>query len=259
MRFASINKFALLISVIMLSGCSAFQDRVKESVGNYVTDAALQAVQAKLELKLSERDVSLAEIKSLFLADKDGRVTPEAALQNAKDFAKDYALMVVERYQAKVESKIEEVAGRYAQKSEQEMKEIKKELDQNDDGAISKEEVQEILKSKLAEFGSGMKDDTKEMATRLFNDVKSGAITKEQLQQELSAYTDGIKEKVQELWRWLLGAIATLVSSYLGKQVISGKSDAKRDAKIAVLEKLFGRDLNANGVIGNGASKTIEG
>ena len=69
-----------------------------------------------------------------------------------------------------------------------------------------------------------------------------------------------VKSKLHDFWNWLVATVAALVSTvvaYLTKQVFSAKSDGRRDASIAkaearmdALERLLGRDLNNDGVIG---------
>jgi len=48
----------------------------------------------------------------------------------------------------------------------------------------------------------------------------------------------------------IIVAVLTLVSAYLGKQVVSAKNDGVRDARIMVLEKAVQRDIDGDGVIG---------
>ncbi|MGD9729202.1 MAG: hypothetical protein AB7L09_03295 [Nitrospira sp.] len=72
--------------------------------------------------------------------------------------------------------------------------------------------------------------------------------------------TSSVKTKLQDFWNWLIATFGLLISTivgYLTKQVFSAKSDGKRDAAIAkhdarmdALERLLGRDLNNDGLIG---------
>lgn len=73
-----------------------------------------------------------------------------------------------------------------------------------------------------------------------------------------------VKTKIQDFWNWLIATFGLLVSTivgYLTKQVFSAKSDGKRDAAIAkqeartdALERLLGRDLDNDGMIGHNGS-----
>lgn len=73
-----------------------------------------------------------------------------------------------------------------------------------------------------------------------------------------------VKSKLQDFWNYLLatiGAFVAAVISYLTKQVFSAKSDGKRDAAIAeqkartdALERLLGKDLDNDGLIGHNGS-----
>jgi hypothetical protein len=70
----------------------------------------------------------------------------------------------------------------------------------------------------------------------------------------------GLKGDVQDFWLWLkatIGLLVTTIGGYLTKQVFSAKSDGRRDAEIAkgharmdALERLTGRDLDHDGMIG---------
>jgi DNA-binding transcriptional MerR regulator len=57
--------------------------------------------------------------------------------------------------------------------------------------------------------------------------------------------------KEQDLFgKGTAGALMALLASYLMKQVFSAKSDGKRDARLEVLEKVTGQDLNRDGSVG---------
>lgn len=76
-----------------------------------------------------------------------------------------------------------------------------------------------------------------------------------------------VKSKLADFWNYLLatiGALVTAVISYLTKQVFSAKSDGKRDAAIAkaearmdALERLTGKDLNQDGMIGRNGDPVV--
>lgn len=56
-----------------------------------------------------------------------------------------------------------------------------------------------------------------------------------------------LESQVNEFWKYILGILV----AYLGKQIWSAKKDGKRDERIAVLEKLLGKDLDGDGKIGS--------
>lgn len=71
-----------------------------------------------------------------------------------------------------------------------------------------------------------------------------------EIQDKLTAQDGELKSKSSEFWTWLIGGLGAIVSGYLGKQVVSAKTDGKRDARIALLERVFQKDLNGDGNIG---------
>lgn len=137
---------------------------------------------------------------------------------------------------------------------------IRSVTDLNDDGKVDMAEVRATAKAAgreiaLAESERWQRESRSEWdaATKKFVTVDANS---------------SIKGKLQDFWNWLIATFGLLVSTvvgYLTKQVFSAKSDGKRDAKIAksearmdALERLLGRDLDNDGMIGvNGSS--VEG
>jgi hypothetical protein len=212
---------------------------MKESVGDYVTSATLSTIEAKIDTKLAERDTSIKEIKTLFLADKDGRVSGDTILTNAKEFARDYVAMQLERAQAKMVEKIDTVTAQRTNKTQEELAQIRKELDQNGDGDIGKAEMKEAIEARLREATVGMKEETRVLARQLVADTMSGSMSKDQFQAEITKYKGDMAERLQKLWESILAILGVGVSGYAGKQIFSVKSHAQTKERLAVVEKLM--------------------
>ena len=87
-------KKLFLVALLATPGCSA----LKSDVGDYVTDAVVQKIEADVEAKLQTRGVSLAEIKSVTDANGDGKITPQEVLSVTKGFAKDFILLEAQKF-----------------------------------------------------------------------------------------------------------------------------------------------------------------
>ena len=115
--------------------------------------------------------------------------------------------------------------------------EISKVADLNGDSNLDSKEIFDTVK--------GLTKDYLALEAREMLDTKLAAIktTRENLDGSISS-------KIQNLWLWLIGAVGSLVSTYLGKQVYSAKKDGKRDQRIALMEKMLQKDLDNDGLIG---------
>lgn len=128
--------------------------------------------------------------------------------------------------------------------------------DLNDDGKVDMSEIRETARTAgrevaLAEAERWQRESKTEWdaATKKFVTIDENT---------------SVKSKIQDFWNWLIATVGLLVSTivgYLTKQVFSAKTDGKRDAAIAkqeartdALERLLGRDLNNDGMIGSNGS-----
>ena len=160
-----------LTLVFCFSGCSA----LKESTGEYITEAIRDKIVSDVDGILEKRGLSLAEFKNLADENGDSTLNPQEVVSTVKSLAKDYFTL----------------------------------------------EARNVIDSKLAEYQKKM--------------ITSG----------------DLDSRANETWLWLIGAIGTMVSGYLTKQVFSAKKDGKRDERIAVLEKMLNKDLDGDGLIGS--------
>jgi DNA-binding transcriptional MerR regulator len=144
---------------------------------------------------------------------------------------------VVDKIAKEVDAKLEERGLSRA--------EIKEVLDLNDDGELDKDEVIESAKAGVIDIVELKLD--------------QGMIKyKERLREQGKKFVT--RDESEDFWTWLKGTVMALVGlvvTYLGKQVWSAKRDSRRDvdiakghARIEVMEKVFGRDLNADGLVG---------
>lgn len=136
----------------------------------------------------------------------------QALQEKTGEFVKD---AVVEKVSSDIDSKLV--------KKGTSLKEIKGTIDDNGDGSISSAEAIAALKEYSKDFilleaqkVIGQKIQEKELASKT----------------DLDSHSKG-------MWSYLMTTLGTIVLGYLTKQIYSAKSDAKRDAKIAVLEKLL--------------------
>jgi len=110
--------------------------------------------------------------------------------------------------------------------------------DSNNDSSLEPKEVMSTVKS---------------LAKDYFTLEARNAIDTKIAEYQSRVVSDGeLDSKAKEMWLWLVGALGTMVSGYLTKQVYSAKKDGKRDERISVLEKMLQKDLDGDGRIGNG-------
>lgn len=83
----NMKRLALLLSISLLSGCSA----LKEATGDYVSEAVKQTIEKEVENKLKERSLTKEEIVNLIDTNADGKITTAETLNTVKEVAKDYA------------------------------------------------------------------------------------------------------------------------------------------------------------------------
>jgi len=122
------------------------------------------------------------------------------------------------------------------------LEEIKNAADLDGSGDVTQEEmvasarlaVQDMVVAKLGVFGAGMQEQIKAATEDM--------VTADSLR---DVQSDG----QSNLW-----ALVLAVVGYLTKQVFSAKSDGKRDARLAVMEKMLGKDLDGDGVVGDAAA-----
>jgi len=249
------RKLPLLAILVSLSSGCTIQEKAKEVVGDYVTSAALESAQRKLESAIAERGIDVAALKAHFLADKEGRISSESIMANTKEFAQSFLSLKLAEAQASIAEKLEAKLASYSGKNSQEVEAIRLKMDANADGAVSKDELKTAVEYKIVETKEGIKEDTKKLVISLVADVKDGTVSKEKFNEELDGYKNDLKGRFSDLWNYLIAGLATLVTGYGGKQVFSVKGKAKMDTRMSIIEKLLNIDLNGNSVIGNGGNK----
>jgi nucleoside diphosphate kinase len=123
--------------------------------------------------------------------------------------------------------------------------EIKSVTDINDDGKVDRQEVLESTKAATRDFvlleaRSYVEGKIQAAEERIRENQENNTSSR------LGQVKGQIENKANELWKWILG----LIAAYLSKQIYSAKQDGKRDARIDVLEKMTGRDIDGDGKIG---------
>lgn len=117
--------------------------------------------------------------------------------------------------------------------------EIKAAVDANKDGKLTGNEVY-----------SAMKETAKDAAVIEAKKLVDDKIA--QLQSQTASKSD-LDHEGRSHWNNLLLTLLGLVSAYLGKQIRDTKLDTHRDNRIAILEKLFQKDLDGDGQVGDAA------
>ena len=130
----------------------------------------------------------------------------------------------------------------------EELDKIRLEMDKNSDGKITKEEMIARVNDEVRNLGQSIIGDSKNLVSRLAEDVRSGTISKEQFNSEISQYKSDVKGRMQEFWYGLLVAVGTLITGYAGKQAVSSRSKADFQARLSVIEKLTGLSLQDRSV-----------
>jgi hypothetical protein len=110
---------------------------------------------------------------------------------------------------------------------------IKDSVDENSDGKISEQEVLSTVKDLAQDYAV--------IGAKNYVDSKLDALRAE------TASKDDVRSTSDKFWQWILG----LISMYLGKQLYSQRGDAKRDQRLALLEKVIQKDLDGDGTIGS--------
>lgn len=115
--------------------------------------------------------------------------------------------------------------------------EIVKLIDENVDGKVSSEEAFKTVKELAKDYASIT---GQQIVDAKIKEISEKLVSKSELE-----------GKNQEMFNYLIITFGGLLSSYLGKQWLTAKSDGHRDARITVLEKLLQKDIDGDGVIGN--------
>jgi hypothetical protein len=120
--------------------------------------------------------------------------------------------------------------------------------DLNNDGKVDMAEVRETAKLAAGDLANAWAEKQRKEWEKATEDL----VTRDE--------EAGLKGDVQDFWTWLkatIGLLITTIGGYLTKQVFSAKSDGKRDTEIAkgaarldMMEKLLGKDLDGDGDIG---------
>lgn len=94
-------KYSVIFFVLIsLSGCSA----IKQSIVNSIKEGVTNEVVSQVDKKLSERGLSIQEIKTVADADDNGEVTRAEVFQTVRDLATDYVEIKLQDAQEEVES-----------------------------------------------------------------------------------------------------------------------------------------------------------
>lgn len=81
--------FPLLLIISLTSGCASF----KQEVGDYVKEAVTKSIEKSIDEKLSQRGLSVTEIKAAVDTNKDGKVSSTEVYTAFKETAKDAAMV----------------------------------------------------------------------------------------------------------------------------------------------------------------------
>jgi len=132
------------------------------------------------------------------------------------------------------------------------LEKLKNTSDLNDDGKVDMGEVRETARLAAGQIANAQVQEWERSSRKDWDEATKKFVS-------IDDQTT-IKSKVEDFWMWLratIGALLAAVGTYLTKQVFSAKSDGKRDAAIAkgearmdALERLTGRDLDNDGMIG---------
>lgn len=249
-----------IVCLLLCSGCAL----TKEKVGDYVTEAAMESVQRKIDEKLAVHGLSLAKVKALADQNKDGRVTKSEVIETAKALAKDYVTLKVDTMEAKSRAQ-------FAEETKRMMASI------SADGRRRREEERRERQEQITRLEKDRAREKKEFLEK----VATGKLTPEDLkkyEESLAGYDEKIKTQREELeaeqksnfWAWLWSSLSFLFF-YLIKQwwgagkygqtkadLAEAKAEtakvraetAKTNERISFLERISGRDLNRNGIIG---------
>ena len=82
-----------LVMFLAFTGCAS----IKDAAEDYVSEEVKQVIEKKIDEKLAQRGLSIAEIKSELDLNHDGTVTKAETLAALKLVAKDTALRTAER------------------------------------------------------------------------------------------------------------------------------------------------------------------
>jgi len=115
--------------------------------------------------------------------------------------------------------------------------ELKKAADVDGNGSVTTSEVITSVKGLAKDF---MTIEAQKLVNEKLDEFSKKVVT-----------TSDLNSSHKEMLNYLIMTIGGLVSAYLGKQVVSAKNDGKRDARISVLEKFVGKDIDGDGKIGS--------
>jgi len=113
---------------------------------------------------------------------------------------------------------------------------LKKVLDTNHDGHIDSKEAISLAKETAKDFALL---EAKNLVDSRIKELKESMASKSE-----------VDSKVKEEWNSVLLSLLTLISGYLGKQILSVKNNKDRDNRIDQLERALGRDVDGDGFIG---------
>jgi len=244
----------LLCALLLAQGCAV----AKEKVGDYVTEAALASVERKLDKKLAKRDLSIAEAKFIADKNKDGQVTKAEVITTAKDMARDYVDIKLAAFEDKKKAEFEKASQKLKDRFTEE-------------GKRQRAEQEAAFKSEIERLKSEKNKERDELLVK----IKEGKATPQDFtkyEESLREHNKRIEDQQAALDRhndfksdvWdLFKALGGLILAYFMKQIWGAKKHgdtkaeiAEQRARLAFLEKLTGTDLNQNGYIGNGPSKS---
>lgn len=234
----------LLISTVV--GCSFLKDKT----GEYVTEAVVESLEQKFDERLKQRDLSIAELKKVVDENADGQITQAEVVTTAKEMAMDYVSLRLEGFEAKKKAELTEATQRLIERF-------------TADGRQRQEEEKQALLAEVSRLEREHKESQETFALRM----RAGLVTPDEFNEfktAQAAHEDKLNETKAELaaqsksslWELIL-SLAGLMVAYLLKQVWGASKHgetkaalARTETRIDFLEKLTGRDLDQNGLIG---------
>lgn len=118
-------------------------------------------------------------------------------------------------------------------------REVRNVADADNDGKVNVKEAVGLIKDIAKDYAT--------IEAKRLVDEKIAQLDKQLV------HPEQLDSKSKELFYYLIMSVLGILSTYLGKQIVSAKNDGKRDARIAMLEKALQKDLDGDGVIGDGA------
>lgn len=94
----------VVLSLLLLSGCQALQDKAVD----YVSDLAIEKISSAVDKRLEDRGLSLAKIKTAADLDDSGELTKEEVFSTAKLAAQDLIALKLEQASGEAKKELEQ-------------------------------------------------------------------------------------------------------------------------------------------------------